>query len=233
MGKAMNRSSGITLIELMFSLAVIAVIFVVAFAHTQKATLQSNVGMIQGSVISLMNSLERYYYQNCQDPSSLIVSDSDTGDIHSISVRKLVDYGVNLDTIGNPYAPPPQAKGGRNSFTMYIDQNVTHPDPTLPSSLYSILEVQVEFNPKMTDEMWNTLLGLLNPSATGKIDDSSAKAMRWTELPVSQDVSGLSSLSAYYQLYAKDVYSADPDYQPASAAQPCASYELGVPKPGP
>ncbi len=230
MNKVLSKSLGISLIEVMFALAVVASIFVLTFARAQKSTLHNHVGMIQGSVISLVNGLEKYYYQNCQTPSDLVISNSADGTYNSISVMDLVPYGVKPETIRNTYAPPPQEKGGRNSYKMYIDQNVDHPTGST-TSLYSILEVQVEFNPDLSDDVWNTLVGLLAPDALGTISNASAKAMRWRELPVSQDVSGLSSFSAYYQLYAKDTYTSDTNYKPSDAAQPCASYELGVSAP--
>lgn len=196
---------GLTLLEIMLVLVLIAIITLMAFRTYRKTQFEQNIITLKGSVTLLQESLNRYFIANC----GKIARDRSEQGI-SIENDLAPAFLENIQLIRNPF----YLRAGPSFYSFH------------PSVRWSdeernwILRVKVSFPEFMLPNQLGVIAGKTRPSTVIQDDE---KALVWHSTPdadsLSADVGNL-PLSDDLEQFSRDRYASSPLSLSNSASDP-------------
>jgi len=114
-----NKQTGISLLEVMLSLSIIAIILVMATRYFFVASGNSNVNKLRGQIGTVVSGLQEYRNQNA-DYTDLAANGMQTL-ISDGFVAKTKDVNEAGTTLYNPWNSPIEVVGTTNSATVTTD----------------------------------------------------------------------------------------------------------------
>ncbi len=190
-----KNNNGLTLLEIMLVLILIATITLMAFRTYRKATFKQHIIMLQGSVNVLQDSLNRYFMANCAT-----LSRRSTGQVISIDSDLIPLYLQNKALINNPFYLISEY-GGVDGFELRIRWSNIERDWSLA--------VEAHFPEYMLQNQIAVIASETNPSLIMPHDE---QMLVWLSRPdTGARTSGLgnSPLSDDLEQFAREQYATD------------------------
>lgn len=234
---ASRRQRGISMIELMFVIVLIAIILIASTRQYSKYKMKTNTAMISGSVQTIFDLLKRYYYLNCRTLSrdgDFAVTPTDffnSGLITPEQYNKVVQdpfgrsnttaYSFSLNhTLSDLPNPNPYISAAVTYWNWYTMIQFNFPS-SVPAAQLPIYAEWLRPSDSSAGYRFNWDIEILGnlAQAGGRYSPISEDLMRFS---ITQTVPDCTGIDCSKQLYSQDY---DASYKPADALQSCEAYE--------